>query len=123
MMGFDVEQGVAESNMMVADGPTLLIKGRTTLDLGKETIDMVLLPEQKQSVYSNMSPVNVKGPLMNPDVEAMSNKAAATNIGVLVVAPYLAISNFLVHEVWKETGSGNNKSDGCAKFIAEQKAQ
>ena len=123
MVGFDVEQGVAESNMMVADGPTLLIKGRTTLDLGKETIDMVLLPEQKQSVYSNMSPVNIKGPLMDPDVKAMSNKAAATNIGVLVVAPYVAISNFLVHEVWKEVGSDNNKSDGCAKFIAEQKAK
>jgi len=31
---------------------------------------------------------------------------------VLVVAPYVAISNFLVREVWKEAGSDNNKSDG-----------
>ncbi|MDX2465229.1 MAG: AsmA family protein [Porticoccus sp.] len=123
MMGFDIKKGVAKSQLMFADGPNLTLQGRTTLDFGQETIDMVLLPKEKKSIFSNISAVNVKGPLLNPNVKDLSKETAATNIGAAVFIPGVAIPVYLFNKFWKrlDGGGSSSSSKGCATFIEQQK--
>ena len=122
MTGFDVDQGVAKSKLLFADGPQLSIEGTATLDLGQETIDMELLPKQKKRVHSSVSAVKVTGSLANPDVEASPSKAVAKTIGLAMLVPQVIIPVFLVEQVWKRASS-NNDAAGCAEFIAQHEAE
>jgi len=120
LMDFDVDQGLATSNLMIADGPTLSVTGITTVDLGEETVDMVLLPKQKKKIYSTMPPIKIYGPLRNPVVEALPKTAAATTIAGTVLLPAVFIPTYVVNKFLKR---GANTSSGCASFVEAHSAQ
>lgn len=117
MAKFDIKQGVARSKLLLADGPHLLIEGRTTLDMGQESMDMVLLPKQKKRIFSNISAVHIKGPMVDPKVTAVPKKTAATSIGTLMLVPGIAIPAFMAGELWSLFGRDAKGSTGCAKII------
>ncbi|MEH6528487.1 MAG: hypothetical protein V7718_00930, partial [Porticoccus sp.] len=117
MAKFDVEQGVAHSQLLLADGPHLSIEGRTTLDVGQESMDMVLLPKQKKRLYSSMSAVHIKGPMVDPKVSAVPKKTAAASIGTLMLVPGIAIPTFMAGELWSLFGRDTKGSTGCVKVI------
>ena len=120
MANFDIEQGVAKSNLLISDGPHLSIEGSSTVDLGEETIDMVLLPRQKKKVFSEMSPVNIKGPLADPEVHSIPAEAAATKIGAVLLVPVVALPVMLFEKLFGGFG-GDDADVGCSKLIAELK--
>ena len=117
MAKFDIEQGVARSQLLLADGPHLSIEGSTTLDMGQESMDMVLLPKQKKRLYSNVSAVHIKGPMVDPKVSAVPMKAAAASIGTLMLVPGIAISTFMAGELWNLFGRNTKGSTGCVNVI------
>jgi AsmA family len=117
MAKFDVEQGVARSKLFLADGPHLFIEGRTTLDLEQESMDMVLLPKQKKRLFSNISAVHIKGPMVDPKVSAVPRKTAAASIGTLVLVPGVVIPAFLAGKLWGLFGRDAKGSTGCVKII------
>ncbi len=51
------------------------------LDLRNETIDMVINPKKKSRIFSSVSPVHIKGPMRDPNVEALSAGEVATGYG------------------------------------------
>jgi hypothetical protein len=119
MAAFDINDGVATSNLLAADGPSLTIAGTATLDLGDETIDMTLLPKQKNTLFSNLSPVHIKGPLRDPNVEALPVKAAVTSLGSLVLMPALpmvTIPAILGEKLWATLNDHDRQEGGCVKL-------
>ena len=122
MTGFDIDQGVMTSNLLFADGPRLAVEGTATVDLGQETIDMELIPEQKKRFVSNLSAIKVTGPLADPDVETSSTQAVAATVGMAIVVPQIIIPVFLIEQLWKRVFSSDDDS-GCTNFIAEHKAE
>jgi hypothetical protein len=119
MAAFDIKDGVATSTLLAADGPSLAVAGTASLDLGAETIDMTLLPKQKQSLFSNLSPVHVKGPLRNPEVTAVPVKAAITSLGPLALMPALpmvAIPAILGEKLWATLKDHDQREGGCVKL-------
>lgn len=119
MASFDIKDGVATSSLLAADGPDLAVAGTATLNLGAETIDMTLLPEQKGSLFSQLSPVHVKGPLRDPQVTALPIKAAITNLGSLALVPALpvvAIPAILGEKLWMTLKHHEHKDGGCARL-------
>jgi len=122
MTGFDIDQGVMTSNLLFADGPRLAVEGTAIVDLGQETIDMELIPEQKKRFVSNLSAIKVTGPLADPDVETSSTQAVAATVGMAIVVPQIIIPVFLIEQLWKRVFSSDDDS-GCANFIAEHEAK
>jgi uncharacterized protein involved in outer membrane biogenesis len=123
MTSFDIDQGVAKSKFLFADGPQLSIKGDATLDLGQETIDMTLFPTQKKRVTSSTSTVKITGALADPDVDTSTSKAGtAAVVGAAVLVPQVVVPVFLIEQLWKRVFS-SDKGTGCADFIAEHAAQ
>ena len=119
MASFDIKNGVAASSLLAADGPDLAVAGTATLNLGAETIDMTLLPKQKGSLFSQLSPVHVQGPLRDPQVTALPIKAAITNLGSLALVPALpvvAIPAILGEKLWMTLKHHEHKDGGCARL-------
>ena len=121
MADFDIDKGVAKSSLLISDGPNLSVEGTSTVDLGQETIDMVLLPTQKRTVFSKMSPVNVKGPLADPEVHSIPAEAAATKIGAVLLVPVVAVPVLLFEKLFGGFGGDDDADVGCSKLIAELK--
>lgn len=120
MANFDIDRGVAKSSLLISDGPHLSIEGSSSVDLGRETIDMVLLPEQKKTMFSKMSAVNIKGPLADPEVHSIPAEAAATKIGAVLLVPVVALPVMLFEKLFG--GFSSDDADvGCSKLIAELK--
>ena len=123
LMDFDVDQGVAKSNLLVADGPTLKIEGEATVNLGLETIDMVLLPKQKQGFYTHISSVKIDGPLRDPSVHTSAGKAAFVGVGGLALIPEVVVPLGLIDMLWKKLFSSNKGSTGCTELVAKYREQ
>jgi uncharacterized protein involved in outer membrane biogenesis len=120
MTGFEVEQGVAKSVLLIGDGPNLAIEGTATVDLGQETLDMVFLPRPKKRIGLDYSRITVKGPMADPDVEATGTGAAtAAAVGGVILIPQVIVPVFLVEQVWRFFSSDNDT--GCNDYIEKHK--
>jgi hypothetical protein len=120
MTGLEIDQGVAKTVLLVGDGPNLAIEGTATVDLGQETIDMVLLPKQKKRIGLDYSKITVKGSLADPDVEATGTGAAtAAAVGGVILIPQVIVPVFLIEQVWRFFSSGNDS--GCNDYIEKHK--
>jgi uncharacterized protein involved in outer membrane biogenesis len=120
MTGFEVDQGVAKSVLLIGDGPGLAVEGAATVDLGQETLDMVFLPKPKKRIGLDYSRITVKGSLADPDVEATGAGAAtAAAVGGVILIPNIVVPVFLIEQVWKFFSSDNDT--GCNDYIEKHK--
>ena len=120
---FDIDDGIAKSSLLAADGPRLALEGTMTLDLGKETIDAVFLPKQKKKLFSSIEPVRLSGDMRDPKVRAIPAKAAARNIGSLVLVPYVAIPVTFLGKLWGAVDDKDKYGGGCANLQAVKAAE
>ena len=116
VMAFNVDGGVAKSEMLIADGPRLSLGGQINLDLGEETLDIVLIPKEKKRIFSSASPVKVKGPMKDPQVEAIPVKAALQEIGTMALLPGVFIPVRAVQRLWGLLDDGDKIGDGCTNI-------
>jgi hypothetical protein len=125
VMAFDVSDGVVDSNVFVADGTRVSAKGKIKLDLGAETMDIVIIPKQKRRIYSSIAPVKLKGPLRDPEVTAIPAKAAIQEVGGFALLPTIYIPLKLVQELWSIVDDGDKTGTGCAgiKAVGEKARQ
>ena len=114
VMTFDANEGMVESETIIADGPRLSIGGQIDLDLGNETLDIVLVPKQKHRYFSSISPVSVKGPIRNPTVEAVPVRAALQEIGSLVLIPGIVLPARAIGKLWSWLDDEDEVGEGCA---------
>ena len=120
---FDINDGIATSGLLVADGRRLALEGTLTLDLGKETIDAVFLPKQKKKLFSSIAPVRLSGDMRDPKVHAIPAKEAARNIGALVLLPYVAIPVTIIGKLWGTVDDKDKHGGGCANLQAVKAAE
>ena len=116
VMAFDITEGKVQSNTLIADGPNLSMGGKINLDLGEETLDIVLIPKQKKRFFSSISPVHVKGPMKDPTVEAIPAKAALQEIGTMALLPGVFLPIRAVQRLWGLLDDGDKIGDGCANI-------
>ena len=119
MAGFDIRDGVATSNLLAADGPSLSVAGTAIVNFGDETMDMTLLPKQGKSLFSELAPVHIKGSLRDPEVTALPVKSAVTSLGTLALVPAMpmvAIPAILGEKLWSTLRNNDRPEGGCVKL-------
>lgn len=121
LASFDINDGIAKSSLLAADGPHLALEGTMTLNLGEETIDAVILPKQKKRLFATIAPVRLTGDIRDPDVHAIPAKEAAMNIGALVLVPYVAIPVTILGRLWEAVDDKDKYGGGCTN-LQEAKA-
>ena len=112
-MQFTANDGEIKSKLLLADGPNMSVGGRVDLNLHNETINAVLLPQQKRRLFSSITPIELSGPIRDPDVRAIPAQAAAQSIGVLALSPTLYLSTRLLETIWSKIRSGGDVGQGC----------
>jgi hypothetical protein len=123
LASFQINDGVAKSSLLAADGPHLALEGTMTLNLGEETIDAVILPKQKKRLFARIAPVRLTGDIRDPDVHAIPAKEAAMNIGALVLVPYVAIPVTILGRLWEAVDDKDKQGGGCANLQAAKAAE
>ena len=88
---FSIENGLLQSDALFGTGPSMAVGGEATIDLSKETIDMILHPENKQKRFSKTTPIRVRGPLLNPSITAVPYASVATEYAGYVLLPQVYI--------------------------------
>lgn len=92
---FGIKGGVMLSNVLILDTEVSTVVGRGTVDLGRETLDLTLVPKTKNlSLASFRGPIYVKGTFSNPTVDLDTGRIVARGAGALLlgfVNPLLAL--------------------------------
>ncbi len=114
IMIFAADQGELKSNTIIADGPHLSIGGRIDMDLGEETLDIVLIPKQKKKLWSSVAPVKVHGPMLDPKVSALPVKAALKQVGtVTMLSTGIILPVYAAEKLWSFLDGKDKQSGGC----------
>jgi len=116
VVAFDVKDGQMRSRTLIADGPGLTVAGHINLDLDAETMDIVLIPKQKRRVFSSIEPVKIRGPIMDPEVEAIPVKAAIQEVGAMALLPTVVIPVRLLGKLWSILDDSDKPGEGCASL-------
>jgi hypothetical protein len=116
VVAFDVKDGQMNSRTLIADGPNLTTAGHINLDLGAETMDILLIPKQKKSLFSSIEPVKIRGPMLDPRVEAVPLKAAIQEAGAIALLPTVVIPVRLLGKLWSMLDDGDKPGQGCASL-------
>lgn len=67
---FDIENGVINPETMVFVTPDMVMRGKGRIDLGKETINLTLVPRPKERHLLDVTvPVEAQGPLTDPRID------------------------------------------------------
>jgi len=72
ILKFIVADNKIRSETIIVDGPDMRLDGKLTIDLLNETIDMSLWPNQKNTLWLNVRPITLIGPLRDPVVNTLS---------------------------------------------------
>jgi hypothetical protein len=116
VMTFAVRAGEVKSETFISDGPRLSLGGQIDMNLGAETLDIVIIPTQKKRFFSSISPVTVKGPMKDPKVEAVPVKAALQEIGTMALLPGVVIPARAVGKLWSLLDDDDRAGEGCANI-------
>lgn len=116
---FSVKDGIMTSNQIVADTGVVLAKGKGTIDLQNERMNLRIDGDSKKPRLVRLFiPITIKGPFMAPKVGletggAVAQGGIAAALGVLVT-PLAAVLPFV-------TG-GEAKDADCASIVAEARS-
>lgn len=86
-----VDKGIAQSNTLIIDARNYTITGNLSLDLGRETIDLAILPQRKNKIWKRLDPVRVTGALSDPKVTVISKTEVIKTYGTLLLLPQVYI--------------------------------
>jgi uncharacterized protein involved in outer membrane biogenesis len=116
---FSVKDGVMHANQIVADTGVVLARGKGTIDLQNERLDLKIDGDSKKPRLVRLFiPITIKGPFLSPKVGletggAVAQGGVAVALGTLLT-PLAAILPFV-------TG-GEAKDADCASLVAEARS-
>lgn len=88
LAGFDVDNGVAQNNMLVLDTTNVLAQGTGTINLRDETIDIAIRPRAKRRHLVRLAiPFRIQGPLSGPSVRVHRTGAVTRMTGQTLASP------------------------------------
>jgi len=83
---FKIRRGVADSRLLVVDTEVSTLSGAGSVDLGAETLDLVVKPTPKSTTLSVAVPVEIGGTLANPSFTPAKFAALRKLAGVAALA-------------------------------------
>lgn len=110
---WDLVNGTADTTVLLVDSSRAIVAGEGTIDLGRQTLDMRLVPQPKDaSLISLATPILLTGPVEDPTV-APDPLALAKDVGTIVAGSALGPVGLLLP--FLSTGGGDQL---CPQAIA-----
>jgi uncharacterized protein involved in outer membrane biogenesis len=117
---FDVNKGVAQSNVFVVDTEEAIITVGGTVNLANEQLNFTIKPETKAlRLFTLRAPLYVRGPFSKPDVsvdkKTLALKAGGAAVLATIAAPVAALLPLI------NTGPGEQSPCGRLVALAKEK--
>ena len=123
---YTIDKGVISTKAFILDTKNITITGAGTIDLSREQVDYVLVPDKKSlDIITKADPVNIKGPLNDPKVSTFPLRAVAkktatalVTVGAIIfapVAPFIVIPAASAWYLKGEVNIGNGES-ACLEY-------
>ena len=93
------ENGVGEIETFYMDTPRIRLGGAGNINLAAETVDVVLVPERKRSLFRRGSPVRITGNITGPSVRVTPRSEVAMLYGDIFM-PYITIPTRILGFLW-----------------------
>ncbi len=119
---YTINQGVISTNAFLLDSKSITISGEGSVDLGRETVDYVMLPRKKTMMVGAADPVKISGTLNSPSVSVIPWKSAAKTYGGMVFAPYIFVGISVVDYLKGMMGI-DFKSSPCLNYKKQYKSR
>ena len=130
---YTIDKGVISTKAFILDTENITITGAGTIDLGREQVDYVLVPDKKSlDIITKADPVNIKGPLNDPKVSTFPLRAVAkttatalVTVGAVILAPVLPFVVIPAASAWYLKGHvhiGNGES-ACLEYQKAREKQ
>ena len=107
---FAIEEGIAESEMLLLDTRNVRALGEGTIDFRQETMKLHMDPRPKTRRIAKLTtPFSIEGPLASPSVQVSTTGAAIRTIGEIVLTPINTLGG-----LWPfGSDSGKDKDNPC----------
>jgi hypothetical protein len=109
---FSFEDGLGNSQVVYVDTPSVRSRGRGTLDLREEKIDLVIQPKPKKGQLGGSSAVRIKGRLDGPKASKLPFKEAARLYGEIFM-PYAFLPARALGYLWYLMKKDKDESSPC----------
>jgi len=107
VLGIQANQGMLQCKALL-DAPNMLVNGTGSIDLGKETCDLVLKPKKKRKFWALVTPVTIKGSLRNPDIRAIPMTSTAILTGGALLMPQFLLPAIGLNYLWEMISKDKN---------------
>jgi hypothetical protein len=87
-LNFEFDEGIGKSQVIYIDTPDVRSKGKGTINLRDETINLVIQPKPKKTRLGGSSAVTIQGPLDKPSARKLPLREAVRLYGEIFV-PYV----------------------------------
>lgn len=81
----EFNDGIGKSQVFYIDTPKVRSRGKGTVDLREETIDLVIQPKPKKGQLGGSSPVHLRGSLAQPSIMKIPTREAARLTGEILM--------------------------------------
>lgn len=115
VMDFSLENGLISTRGLILDTNNIVITGDGKINLSEEQLNYVFIPKKKSRIILNAEPVELKGSLSAPSVQAIPVKSAALTFGTLIFAPYVFVGVSAIDILFGKLGKSGTK-EPCAMY-------
>jgi len=92
VVSLDINNGIAETQALQWDTPTMKIAGTGTIDLKNETMELIMVPDKKKLVGGIIvTPIKISGPIRDPEIEILSKGGALGGMAGAALLPQFYI--------------------------------
>lgn len=119
ILKFKVDDSKVKSETLIIDDLNMMVTGDLSINLSDETLDMKIWTDQKNTIWINLRPVKISGPIRDPQINviAVGTSNAARTYSELILAPQIFIPlralGYLNTQIQQ---LGSNDDDPCQKL-------
>jgi hypothetical protein len=89
---YTIDKGVVSTKAFILDTKNVTITGAGTIDLGREQVEYVLVPDKKSlQIITKADPVDIKGPLNDPKISTLPLRGAAKTAAMITVGAVMFV--------------------------------
>jgi len=113
------ENGVGTIQILYLDTPGVRARGAGSVDLGAETVDIVINPLAKRRLFKSSSTIRIQGSLGKPSVKKVPAKEAAILAGQLA-APLIALPGRALGYIFSLMRDDTDEQSPCLKGLINE---
>lgn len=115
---YKIHQGIANSEILYINGPKLVARGRSEINLKKETIDALANLEKKKLLFNTRVSLQIKGSLADPEVSEAPINSPILKADRYLLSPATAIPQELFGTLWGFVDKKDSAHGSCQGVTA-----